>query len=301
DLMPRDTHVLVLDPERARSRAQDLVATSEEFLAASWAAAAGGGQAPIDLQAASYRTLGEVREHSLAGGLSWWSLSPFGLDDEASTLAPQVGDGAETRTVAVERTESYRGDVAQAIRDVREWAASGKAVVVVREGHGSAERTVEVLGENEQPARLVDDLSDEAPADGVVTVVVGRLREGVVAPGYAVITEEDLTGQAASTRDMRKMPARRKKQIDPLELRPGDYVVHEQHGVGRFVEMKQRELQGAVREYLVLEYGSSKRGAPPDRLFVPADSLDQVTRYVGGESPSLDRLGGSDWTKRKAK
>ena len=85
---------------------------------------------------------------------------------------------------------------------------------------------------------------------------------------------------------MRKMPARRKRQIDPLELKAGDFVVHEQHGVGRFVEMIQREVDGAAREYLVLEYGASKRGSPPDRLYVPADALDQVTRYVGGEQPS---------------
>ncbi len=58
------------------------------------------------------------------------------------------------------------------------------------------------------------------------------------------------------------MPARRKRQIDPLELKPGDYVVHEQHGVGRYVEMKQREVQGATREYLVLEYGASQAGQP---------------------------------------
>ena len=97
------------------------------------------------------------------------------------------------------------------------------------------------------------------------------------------------------------MPARRKKQIDPLELKPGDHVVHDQHGVGRYVEMKQRVVQGATREYLVLEYGSSKRGGPPDRLYVPTDQLDQVTRYVGGDMPSLDRLGGADWAKRKGR
>ena len=81
DLMPDDTHVLVLDPERARSRAHDLVATSEEFLGASWAAAAGGGTAPIDLGAASYRALADVREHSLAQDKPWWTMSPFGIDD----------------------------------------------------------------------------------------------------------------------------------------------------------------------------------------------------------------------------
>src|SRR5690606_2496917 len=95
------------------------------------------------------------------------------------------------------------------------------------------------------------------------------------------------------------MPARRRRQIDPLELKPGDPVVHEQHGVGRYVELVNRVVHGAAREYLVLEYAPSKRGQPPDRLFVPMDQLDQVSRYVGGESPTLDRLGGGDWTTRK--
>ena len=85
DLLPADTHVLVLDPERARARAHDLVATSDEFLGASWAAAAGGGTAPIDLGAASYRSLTDVRVHSLARDLPWWTLSPFGIDDEATS------------------------------------------------------------------------------------------------------------------------------------------------------------------------------------------------------------------------
>src|SRR4029453_7595211 len=61
------------------------------------------------------------------------------------------------------------------------------------------------------------------------------------------------------------------------------------------------EVAGAPREYLVLESGASKRGAPPDRLYVPTDQLDQVTRYVGGEQPSLDRLGGRGAAKRKGR
>ena len=77
--------------------------------------------------------------------------------------------------------------------------------------------------------------------------------------------------------------------------------MHEQHGVGRYVELVNRTVQGAAREYLVIEYAPSKRGQPGDRLFVPMDQLDQVSRYVGGESPSLDKLGGADWTARKNK
>ncbi|HEU5035386.1 MAG TPA: transcription-repair coupling factor [Nocardioides sp.] len=303
DLMPDDTHVLVLDPERARSRAHDLVATSEEFLGASWAAAAGGGTAPIDLGAASYRTIADVREHSLEAGKPWWTVSPFGIDDTDQPGGPVIDvDAVPSRTLAAKPADAYRGEMERAIADIDRWRREGYRVVVLHAGHGPAERMREVLAEHDVPARVVEDLQEagDLTAD-VVSVTCGNADHGFVddTNRIVVLTGEDLSGQKASTRDMRKMPARRKRQIDPLELKAGDYVVHEQHGVGRFVEMKQREVGGAIREYLVLEYGASKRGGPPDRLYVPADALDQVTRYVGGEQPSLDRLGGADWTKRK--
>jgi transcription-repair coupling factor (superfamily II helicase) len=188
------------------------------------------------------------------------------------------------------------------VTDIRAHLAAGRQVVTVHQGHGPAQRMVEVLGEHDVPARLVDEVGS-VESEGLVLVTTGCLNHGLVLeqPGLVILTGEDIAGQKATTRDMRKMPVRRKKQIDPLELEAGDFVVHEQHGVGRFVEMKQREVQGAIREYLVVEYGASKRGHPPDRLYVPADALDQVTRYVGGEAPSLDRLGGGDWAKRKGR
>jgi transcription-repair coupling factor (superfamily II helicase) len=291
ELLPPQSHVLVLDPERVRTRAHDLVATSEEFLGASWAAAASGGTAPIDLGAASLRGIGDVRGQVLEQGQAWWGISPFGLDEDD-----------ESRTVGAQPAEAYRGDIEAVVTDVRAGLATGKRVLTIHQGHGPAQRMVEVLAEHDVPARLVDEVPATG-ADGLVLVTQGCLAHGLVLddPGLMVLTGEDIAGQKATTRDMRKMPARRKKQIDPLELKAGDFVVHEQHGVGRFVEMRQREVQGAVREYLVLEYGASKRGQPADRLYVPADALDQVTRYVGGESPSLDRLGGADWAKRKGR
>ena len=304
DLMPDSTHVLVLDPERARTRAHDLVATSEEFLGASWAAAAGGGTAPIDLGAASYRSIADVREHSLAQGKPWWTVSPFGIDDDQPGGPVIDVDAVPSRSLPARPADAYRGEIERAIADIDRWRQDGYRVVVLHAGHGPAERMREVLAEHDVPARIAEDLQEgrDLTAD-VVTVTCGASAHGFVDDRnrLVVLTGEDLSGQKASTRDMRRMPARRKRQIAPLELSAGDYVVHEQHGVGRFVEMKQREVGGAVREYLVLEYGASKRGGPPDRLYVPADALDQVTRYVGGEQPSLDRLGGADWTKRKNK
>ncbi|HYO39124.1 MAG TPA: transcription-repair coupling factor [Nocardioidaceae bacterium] len=319
DLLPEQTHVLVLDPERARSRAHDLVATSEEFLEASWAAAAGGGRAPIDLGAASYRSLAEVRALTLSRGKAWWSVSPFGLDPDAdgvvegSPLRDSLGEvvssgvdvevgAVESRVLDVRPVQEYRGDLERAIEDIRSWVRSDSRVVLLHEGHGPAQRMVEVLSEHDVPARLTESL-DAEPERGLVHVTTATLEHGFVSESLclAVLTGDDLTGQRSSTKDMRSMPTRRKKQIDPLELKPGDFVVHEQHGVGRYIEMKQREVQGATREYLVLEYGSSKRNQPADRLYVPTDALDQVTRYVGGEQPSLDRLGGADWAKRKGR
>ncbi|BFO22207.1 hypothetical protein SHKM778_85950 [Streptomyces sp. KM77-8] len=137
----------------------------------------------------------------------------------------------------------------------------------------------------------------------MVHVSCGSIDHGFIDPalGLAVLTETDLTGQKASGREGARMPARRRKTIDPLTLEPGDYIVHEQHGVGRYIEMVQRTVQGATREYLVVEYAPAKRGQPGDRLYIPTDQLEQITKYVGGEAPTLHRLGGADWTKTKAR
>ncbi len=324
DLLPADAMVLVCDPERVRGRAHDLVATSTEFLHASWAAAAGGGTAPIDLGAAAYRTLGDVRTHALARGMSWWSVSPFGLDPEAAALQvreplrTETGDvvsidvdtstTVETIALDVRAAEAYRGDTEAAVGDIARFVGAGTHVVIVTEGHGPAQRLVEVLGDHDVAARVLDGLSadDLVPGgrrSGVVEVVQGNLAHGFVAEAInlAVLTGADLTSQRTTAKDQPRMPSRRRKQIDPLELTTGDYVVHEQHGVGRYQEMIQRTVAGATREYLLIEYAASKRGQPTDKLFVPTDQLDQVTRYVGGEHPSLDRLGGADWNKRKGR
>ena len=116
-----------------------------------------------------------------------------------------------------------------------------------------------------------------------------------------VITETDLTGNRATAVDGKRLAAKRRNTVDPLALVAGDLVVHDQHGIGRFVEMVERTVGGARREYLVLEYASSKRGQQADKLFVPMDSLDQLSRYVGGQAPALSRLGGSDWANTKTK
>ncbi|CAL9469429.1 transcription-repair coupling factor [Streptomyces albus] len=299
DVMPAGSMTVVCDPERVRTRAADLVATSQEFLQASWAAAAGsgdgeGGKAPIDVGAASLRGIAEVREHARELGMMWWTVSQFTADTEAE-------EDGDTLRLGMQAPETYRGDTARALADTKGWLADGWRCVYVTEGHGPASRTVEVLGGEGVPARLAGpELTLDA---NLVHVACGSLDRGFLAPGLklAVLTETDLTGQKAAGSQTARMPARRRKQIDPLTLQPGDYIVHEQHGVGRYIEMVQRTVQGATREYLLVEYAPAKRGQPGDRLFVPTDQLEQITKYVGGEQPTLHRLGGADWTKTKAR
>jgi transcription-repair coupling factor (superfamily II helicase) len=295
DVLPAETLVLVCDPERVRSRAHDLAATDEEFREASWAAAAEGGQAPVDVRGASFRPLADVRGHALARGQKWWSTSPFEVDAEVADE-----HGIESVSLGWQPVPLLRGDQPAAFAQMRAWVAQGWATMLLAAGQGTLDRAGEVLAEEGIAVRRSSDLDD----DPLVHLCAGRLTSGFVDPsvGLVVITERDITGRdpAGSRRDG-PLPSRRRHQVDPLTLQPGDFIVHDQHGVGRYVEMVQRTTGGAVREYLVLEYAPGKRGQPPDRLFVPTDQLEQVTRYVGGETPALDRIGGADWAKRKGR
>ncbi|MDR1386900.1 MAG: transcription-repair coupling factor [Propionibacteriaceae bacterium] len=349
DVVPDDTLVLVADPELVRQRAKDLQATSQEFLQASWAAAAGGGQAPIDLGASAYQSLAEVRRQALSRGLAWWSLSSFAVDQpsqpelaraggepvpssagpgSSATAAGSVGSGSsravsaatgpdsdwsqgmaraaesgvESITVEAWPTESWRGRTEQAVEDLTGRLAAGQTVVVAAEGRGLATRYRELLTEAGLPTDFVERL-DRVPQPGRATVTLGQFRHGFFLPelDLLLVTTADLAGQSAPDKSARRLPSRRKNQIDPLELAAGDLIVHDQHGVGRYVELTQRQVAGAVRDYLVIEYAASKRGQPGDRLYLPMDQLHLVTRYVGGEQPSLDRLGSADWSKRKAR
>lgn len=299
DVLPPRSLVLVAAPELVRARAVELVATSEEFLNASWAAAASGGTSPIDLGASSYRALGEVREHTMALGHKWWSLSPFSAEEAPD--ANLDADSVHSRRLGVAPADDFRGDVDAAVAHVQERLREGWRLLIGVEGKGLASRMTELLAEHDITARVSD--LDTEPEAGTAHVIVGPFRRGWRAGTAKIelLTAAELSGQQSAERGQRKLPSRRRNTIQPLELTAGDPIVHEVHGVGRFVELVQRTVQGAVRDYLVIEYAASKRGQPGDRLFVPMDQLDQLTRYVGSEAPALDKMGGADWAKRKSR
>lgn len=308
DQFPAGSISVVIEPEKVRTRAHDLAATNEEFLEAAWSTASEGGTAPLDLSSAasaalhsaSFRSFGETRSTALAHGVSWWSITSLASDEE---LLPEI----DVLNLHAREPRGYQGDVAEMMDFIGSHVREQWRIVVATEGPGPAQRLAELFHDNDIPCARVESL-DAEPQPGLIEVTTAAVGRGFVLDTLkvALLTEADLLGRtsAGSTKDMRRMPSKRRNAVDPLQLLAGDFVVHEQHGIGRFVELIQRKVAGGgdgVREYLVLEYAPSKRGAPGDRLFVPTDQLDQVTRYVGGDTPVLSKMGGSDWASTKSK
>ncbi|ORA79428.1 transcription-repair coupling factor [Mycobacterium malmoense] len=296
DQLAEGTPVLLCDPEKVRSRAADLIKTGREFLEASWSVAALGtreDQAPIDVEqlgGSGFTELDDVRAAAAGSGHPWWTLSQ--LSDESAV---------ELDVRAAPSARGHQQDIEAIFAMLRAHVSTGGYAAVVAPGTGTAHRVVERLAESDTPAAMLE--SGTAPKAGVVGVLKGPLHDGIVVPGanLVVITETDLTGNRATAVEGKRLAAKRRNTVDPLALTAGDLVVHDQHGIGRFLEMVERTVGGARREYLVLEYASSKRGQQADRLYVPMDSLDQLSRYVGGQAPALSRLGGSDWANTKTK
>ncbi|KQZ24337.1 transcription-repair coupling factor [Microbacterium sp. Root553] len=299
EYLPEGSATAVVDPERSSARAITLGETNREFLDAAWSAATSGASAPIDLGAGDFLTIARLREVVRDRGGVWWRLSPFAMG----------GEDAETIDATV--IPSFHGNVDGAISFVDAKVAEGWRVVVIATGTGLVDRARDVLSDRGVAARVVTELI-AAPDGGVATLVCGSVEAGfqIAEAKLAVLTDNEFYGRTigGDQRVVKKLASRRKNVVDPLQLTQGDYVVHNTHGIGRFVEMTQREVSTggrnatkSVRDYLVLEYAPSKRGYPGDKLFVPTDQLDSLSKYVGGEGPTLSKMGGSDWSQAKGK
>lgn len=291
-LLPERSRIVLVEPERIVSRAADLVATTEEFLAAAWSAAAEGGTIPITADQASFEEIEDVRAAAKERGFDWWTVAGFVGADASG------GVGREPA--------AYHGDVEKALAEIAGLARAGWRCLIIAPGAGIGRRLSAHLIESEVTAGFDGELSELR--EGEVTVTAAPATTGFLLEQaqLAVLTLADMTGRkGSSTRDMRKMPSKRKGgDLASLGLTPGDYIVHDHHGVGRFLRIDTRTIdaaEGAQREYLVAEYAPSKRGMPPDQLWIPTDSLDLVSKYSGAEVPKMSKMGGADWAKTKAR
>ena len=299
DYLPAGYQIWLIDEPRIRSRAADLIKTNQEFLEAAWSNLAwserDSNQTPIDLSKelgqGGFYTLEEIQEAAKNSNISFRNLNLYSANPEETPLS------------FIDELESYANKYEMVIAEIEQWHKDGYQVIFTASGNGVLKRFSELLNGANLPNRFISD--ENLPSQDVINLLQSNLKHGFVSQEYkfVIITDKDVTGQRSSDKDLARMPSRRKKSIDPLQLKVGDFVVHEQHGVGRYLELINRSIAGVSREYLVIEYASSKRGQPADKLFVPTDTLEQVTKYVGGEAPSLHRIGGADWqsSKRKAR
>ena len=282
-LLPPNAVVMLSDPERLRRAASDLSATANEFLAASWhvAASGHGAGAPLSFDQASFLDVDEVVSALELSRHPVWRITDFGVD-------PQIPGHL---VVDAHQPEEFRGDEKRATTGLSGLIDEGYDVTLTAAAQGTLSRLSRVMS---------------VTVSSRFSAIRSQATDGFVDPTahVALLTERDITGRSGVAGKV-SAPKRRRHAIDLMELKPGDYVVHEQHGIGRFVGMRQRAAGSssstATREYLVIEYAPSKRNAPADKLFIPTDQLDQVSKYIGSDAPKLNRLGGSDWAATKAK
>ena len=277
DLLGGDDRVVLFDARRMRDRASELE-DEESALAHALASTWGAG---ADLAAEDFPRLHAPYERLL-------ERSPA-----RAAVAPAVADSPDLEALRATGWPAATGDPGALARRVGELAGRGVSVVVTAEGAGSAERIAGVL--EDEGVVLAREHHGEQLRERGVHVVVCPLERGFVLESshLAVLTEGDLTGR----RRAHRAPKARARPVEGFfdDLAPGSYVVHRVHGVGRYGGMVTRELGGAARDYLLLEYRSG------DKLYIPSDQIDVLTPYSGGEQPALHRLNGNEWQRQRSR
>ena len=280
DVLPADAKVLLVEPRRMLDRAKDLIAEEDDLartLAGTWAR---------DPDKSFPRLHADPETLLSSDTASFWSLdstpdSPATPVVEASGWGPVGGDDS-----------GLTDRLAQLI-------SNGYRVVVAADGSGSADRLHSLLLDQgldfpvrKQPADP-DDVLRLGPGGHIV---VAPLHRGATLPNakISIVAESDLTGRRRAHRKARRQPQRDAASTFE-DLKTGSYVVHHQHGVGKYEGMVKRAIGGVERDYLLIGY---KGG---DKLYVPSDQIDSLRQYVGGEAPALHKLGGSEFAKAKSR
>ncbi len=285
DLLSNDAMVVLVEPRRMRDRGADLLAEEGDLassLARTWGAV--GGSDAADTAEAQTKKAGFPQLHLPFDRLL------------AKTTVPAVTVSAvpEGPDVAVLPASGWEAPGEALEARLNQLLANGVRLVVTADGAGSAARTMDAMAEWGITPTNHGNAIPEVFNPGA-HLVITALERGFVLPeaGIAVLTEADLTGRRRAHRKAK--PRKRQSEGFFDDLNVGNYVVHHQHGVGKFAGMVKRAIGGHQRDYLLLEYKGD------DKLYLPSDQIDLIRRFTGGDTPTLHRLGGTDFAKTKAK
>ncbi|MGI5947238.1 MAG: transcription-repair coupling factor [Lachnospiraceae bacterium] len=222
------------------------------------------------------------------------------LDQNLTNLTVNEKFGFDVKNV-----NSYQNSFEILIKDLTRWKKNGYRVVLLSGSRTRASRLASDLREYDLKAYCPDEAEEGKTPDsgsvrpGEIMVIYGNLHRGFEYPllKFVVITEGDMFG-AEKKKKRRKKTAYEGKKIQSFsELSVGDYVVHEDHGVGIYRGIEKIEQDHVVKDYMKIEYGDG------GNLYLPATRLEGIQKYAGAEAkkPKLNKLGGGEWSKTKTR
>lgn len=223
-------------------------------------------------------------------------LTPFAIPESDARMVVDL-EARRGRDFIAERAEDGTNVFDALVQHVRALQASGKRVIVGAWSDGSRERLCHVLGDHGlTQAKPVSRYADAlALPRSEVPVAVWGLEAGFEAGDLAVLSEQDILGDRL-VRPKRKSKRPQDFLTEVAALTPGDLVVHVDHGIGRFEGLQTIEAAGAPHDCLALSYAGG------DRLFLPVENIELLTRYGSEEAEiQLDKLGGGAWQARKSR
>ena len=249
--------------------------------------------ADLDAKASELRTemvsQGELLCNSPRPYFTWEDLEPALKSRACLKLAARGLVDEPGYELGITPVSNYAGQIPAFVRKVKEMMGRNQRVILVSQQSSRLSELLEADGLIAPPLTEASSV----PSPGSLTLLHGSLSEGWMMAQTVLFTDAEIFGFVKQRRLVKKHAVARHKLY--IDIKPGDYVVHVEHGIARFAGVKTMSAENKEKEYLILEYAAG------DKLYVPTDQIDHVTRYIGaGEKlPGLSRLGTQEWLRVK--
>lgn len=280
DYFPEKSLLFIEDPPRCEQAAEQLAAESGEIQSTLYSQGELLAK-QVDL-AWRYEEVIPNAGHPLVA---------FSLFSHTSPLLPY----RRIVSLSVKPVPRFHGQWEMFAEEVSHWRNQDYRVVIFTTNRQRSTGISELLAERKIPAQYTLSAAEFAPKS--VTLVNGSLESGFVLPDMrmAVLTEHDILPRRKKQRRIRTKEGIRVGDYHELQI--GDFVVHEQHGIGQYLGLRTLEVGGTQRDYLFIQYAGN------DKLYIPVEQLDAVRKYIGveGKKPKLSALGGGEWSRIKAR